>query len=139
MPSLPSTIPWCAVNSSYSEELERNVLSFQPSVGAPKLRRRSSISDSLISFSRSMTRAQWELLKEFYRTDLQDGALSFTAAHPADAGAATFIFTDSPKAQQFGNKRMVQLSVRMSGLLIYDILASSNLFGEPDIFVAPTV
>lgn len=134
MPALPSTIPWCAVDSSYGEDLERNVVSFKPAVGRPKERRRSSISESIISFSRSMTKTQWESLKEFYHIDLKDGVLPFTAKHPADAGAATFIFTDSPKARQFANKRMVQISARMIDMALYDILSSPDILAEPDVF-----
>jgi hypothetical protein len=135
MPALPSTVPWCATDNSYSEEPERNVVSFQPAVGRPKQRRRSSIADDLISFTRLMTRDQWEELKTFYRDELFDGVLPFTAGHPADAGVATFIFTAAPKAQQFsGSKRMVQISARKYNTQYYDFLASPDILAEPDVF-----
>lgn len=113
MPALPSTIPFCAVNFSYSEELEDNKVSFKPAVGRPKERRRSTIADTLIGFSRSMTRDQWFALRTFYRTTLQDGVLEFTANHPDTAAPGTFTFTRAPSVQKIGTaKYMVQISLR---------------------------
>lgn len=116
--TLPGTIPFCPVNQSYQESVERNVVSFQPSVGRPKERLRSSITDRIIKFSRSMTYTQYSALVTFYMYNVKNGVDKFFAPHPFTGTTATFLFTEPPAMSQLGGRRgsdgkvMVSLSLR---------------------------
>lgn len=111
---LPTTIPFCAVNLSYSEAPERNVVTFKPAVGRAKERRRTSIASMLSNFQRSMTTGEWEILKAFYRITLKDGVLEFQAPHPfkGTGVTGTFIFQAEPRMSSLApGKVMVQISL----------------------------
>lgn len=99
MPAWPSTVPQTALAGSLTDRPERNVASFQPDVGDPIERPRSSLARSMISFETFMTSAQFDLLLTFYNTTVTQGVLSFTRKHPRDINGAdrTFKFTAPPE------------------------------------------
>lgn len=92
----PATISQDALQSSYTEEPQRNVVSFEPEAGIVIERRRSSISTDAISFTSVIPSSQWDLLMTFYRDTLKDGVLPFTRRHPRSNSEATFKFTAAP-------------------------------------------
>src|ERR1035437_8610620 len=96
------TAAWPAVSSKaqvggFTEAPERNIAEFQPDVGPPKRRRRSSITNDLISFSQWYNSADWDTIRTFYRTTLLDGVSPFTMNHPRTGNSQTWIFVDVPK------------------------------------------
>ena len=93
----PVAVNAYALRDSYTEEPERNVLSFKPEVGPPKERRRSSVSTDMVSFTGKYTLVEWTALKTFYRDTLLDGVLPFTFTNPLTGVSATYKFTAAPK------------------------------------------
>lgn len=99
----PAAVNQFVQTQSYGETPDTNVAQFQPEVGAPKLRRRMSISSDSFSFDVWMTGAEYAAWLAFYRTNLADGTLQFTRQHPRTLAIGTFIFTGSaPSMKAFG-------------------------------------
>lgn len=100
----PSGVSQYADADSYSERPERNVASFQPEIGPPKERRRSSISLDVFRFRTTMPFADYDTLLAFYRSDLKDGTLEFTRKHPRNVSGPdfTFMFTAEPELSAVG-------------------------------------
>jgi len=96
MPTWPGTLPQSALINDYTESLEDNLSRFQPEVGPPKLRRRSSIFTTSVGFSMLLTSAQLATLETFYKTTLEDGALSFTTNDFRDETPTTEYTFTSP-------------------------------------------
>lgn len=93
----PGTVNQIVNQDSFNEAPERNVISFQPEVGPPIERRRTSISSNVFAFTQWYTSTEYDALVDFYRTTLLDGVLTFTRNHPRTGVSATFKFTDVPK------------------------------------------
>jgi hypothetical protein len=97
MTAWPDTLPACVLDDGYNEQQEVNVAEFAAEVGPPLRRRRSSISTSLIEHLLILDADQVQILLDFYRDDLKDGALPFTRTHPRDqVTEGCFIFTKPP-------------------------------------------
>jgi hypothetical protein len=86
----------------YAEQPEANQSAFQPETGAPILRRRTSLSQDLVTFTSQLTSLQWEGVKYFYRYTIKDGTLQFTMNHPRTQTAATWAWVPGspPKVNQ---------------------------------------
>ena len=93
----PASLPTLIPTDGYSDEVERNVISFQPEVGPPLERRRSSVSTNLVSYPVNVTLDEFETLKDFYRDDLKDGVLPFTRDDPITEVQTTYKFAAPPK------------------------------------------
>jgi hypothetical protein len=93
----PEDIPQSVLSDGFSEEPERNVVTFAPEAGPPKERRRTSISTDLVSYPALLTFDQWQTLKAWWRDDLMDGVLPFTRTDPLTAETKTFKFIDPPR------------------------------------------
>ena len=112
----PGTVNQYMRRNNYSEAPEANKASFQPEVGPPIERRRSSISTVLIVGEGRGTRTEWDNLVTFYRTTLLDGALPFTRTNPDTGGTITCVFTEPPKLISVGARyRHYSLSFRQIG------------------------
>lgn len=96
MPLWPTTLPQAPIYG-WVRRPQRNVASFQPDVGPPKYRRRSTASGELCSGTFVMTGEQLSTLREFYRADLADGSLPFSWVDPVDQTMSAFMFEDSPE------------------------------------------
>lgn len=99
-PSWPGTVNQNVEQDGFAEAPERNVVSFQPEVGPPTERRRTSISTNVFSFTSQCTSAEYDAIVDFYRNTLLDGVLTFTRNHPRTGVSANFKFTDVPKVSQ---------------------------------------
>lgn len=95
-PSWPYDVNQLVSRRSYGERPERNVASWQPEVGPPSERRRSSVTSSQLQFSGRVTDAEWASLMTFYRTTLRDGALPFCRTQPLTGVTGKFKFTEPP-------------------------------------------
>lgn len=106
-------IPLRALQSSYAEQPENNRLKYEPELGPPKLRRRSTVRADTISFETHMTQAQYDALMTFYTADLENGTLTFTRQHPRTFAAdVEFMFSAPPTfAVLGGNLYRVTLSL----------------------------
>jgi hypothetical protein len=80
----PATLPQCPILNGFSEQRQRNAVSFNPDVGPPKLRRRSSTSGVVASIVFHMTINELEIFRTFFVDTLEDGPISFQWQHPLD-------------------------------------------------------
>lgn len=87
----PGTLPQCPT-LNYSEQRQTNVVTFQPEVGEPKMRRRSTATAVLTSMNFRMTNAQVLTFLTFYETTLKDGSLPFDLPHPVTKTSYTWVF-----------------------------------------------
>lgn len=112
----PGTVNQFMLRDPYSERMEDNKVSFQPDVGPPIERPRSSISQDIISGEGRGTLTEWTALKAFYRTTLADGSLTFTRTDPQTGSTITCRFTAAPALVRIGALyRHYTLSFRVVG------------------------
>ncbi|MBA5776300.1 hypothetical protein H2509_04125 [Stappia sp. F7233] len=78
----PASLPQESDAHSYQEAPQRAAALFEPEVGPPIGRSRSTVTLSTASFAFVMTEAQVETFEAFYRVDLARGVLPFTIEHP---------------------------------------------------------
>ncbi len=110
----PDDVTQNASRGSVTEQAERNVASFQPEVGPPSERRRSSVPIEQLSYTTIMSRKARESLKAFYRTTLADGVYDFRRKHPVGGGVIRCKFTAPPKFQQLaGDAWRVTIALRI--------------------------
>jgi hypothetical protein len=81
----PETLPQCLL-IGYSEKLGDNLAEYQPDIGPPISRRRSSAAVRPLSGAMRMTRAQIAILETFFEVTLDQGALPFTFPDPRSPG-----------------------------------------------------
>ena len=96
----PGTIPATPI-LGFTEQRQRNVTTFQPDVGSPKMSRRSTAVTYNCVATFKMTDAELASFNTFYETTLQDGTLPFTWAHPRTSVSYTWVFhpEDSPNIE----------------------------------------
>jgi hypothetical protein len=93
MPIWPETLPTAPLYQGWAETEPTNYVEFQPSVGAPMRRRRSTAVVRPFQVSFSVTTAQAASLLAFYNSDCAGGSLSFTGlTNPRTGAALTFMF-----------------------------------------------
>ncbi|HEX5232244.1 MAG TPA: hypothetical protein VFW56_08400 [Bradyrhizobium sp.] len=105
-----------ALQSGYGSQPESNQVAFQPQTGPAILRRRTSLSQDLETFTLRLTSTQYEQVKKFYRYTVQDGTLPFTMEHPRNRTTGTwqFVSGQTPKiAAAYGVVYDVQLQLRL--------------------------
>ncbi len=92
MPSWPATVPFlCVLPSLKYGGPQGTRVEFQPDVGDPKVRNRSTASWRQISGETSvLDTTQRAAFEAFWANDLAGGVLSFTATHPITGATATF-------------------------------------------------
>lgn len=94
----PGSVNQLVYRNGYSQSPERNVATFQPQVGPPIQRRRSSISTDVVTCVGRGTPTEWAALEAFYRNTLHDGVDQFTRNDPLTGAANRLcIFTAAPK------------------------------------------
>lgn len=93
----PATVPQCPILNGLSEQRQPNIVSFQPDVGPPKARRRSTAVATLTNVIFRMTNDELDAFNTFYEDTLKDGSLPFTWDHPRTKDSYTWMFaTDEP-------------------------------------------
>ena len=96
MKAWPPTVPEFVLLAGYSETPVSNWAEFQPEVGPPKRRRRSSISMSILACGIHATDVQLETFLTWYAGDLADGSLEFQREHPRTLETNVFLFQTQP-------------------------------------------
>ncbi len=98
MTTWPSDLPQCPT-LVFTEQRQRNLVAFQPDVGEPKIRRRSTATAVLTNMAFRMTNAQVLSFNTFFETTLKDGSLPFDFAHPVTKVTYSWVFDpkDSPR------------------------------------------
>lgn len=107
MPAWPASLPQCPILNAFSERRQRNVVSFVPEVGKPKMRRRSTAATVVTQCAFRMTTTQLNVFDGFYVDDIDDGSLPFTWAHPISKVTKNWIFQagESPTYERFAPAR----------------------------------
>lgn len=95
MPTWPVSLPAVPQLAGLSVSPQSRLVSFGTETGPGKVRRRSTARVQNVSMSLLVTQAQLEDFLEFFRDDLEDGALVFTWTDPVEGGAASFRFSPS--------------------------------------------
>lgn len=89
----PSALP-TPLRNGWGEQSQPNTVSFMPEVGPPIRRRRGTVRSRISTMTFRMSDAQLATFISFFETDLKDGALRFTMAHPVTGASATWIVED---------------------------------------------
>ena len=88
----PATLPDAPLRQGWQRRPQPNTISFKPSVGTPKVRRRSTARGDAISLTFRFSGAQLATFWSFYGDDLADGALPFTHTDPVLGGTLRLMF-----------------------------------------------
>lgn len=96
-------LPRCPLPYESQEQLGDNSATFQPDVGAPMRRMRSTVAHDNVTLAFKMTRQQLEMFKSFYRTTLRHGTVPFTLERDPFTGvAAEYAFGSAPNVERVG-------------------------------------
>lgn len=106
MPTWPVSLPQRLRLEGAAFAPQPNVISFGTEVGPGKARRRSTARVTVATGAQLHTQAQLETFLEFFRDDLEDGALTFTWVDHVEGGAADYRFSPSDpyRAAPAGNE-----------------------------------
>lgn len=115
MPTWPTTgsFPQCPLPGSWQRDRAPNLLTFEPDVGPPLVRRRSTVSTLNVSFAIVITTAQLATLDTFFESDCGEGSIPFDWKNPETGATEQWSFVDPPSVQKpFRDKYQVQIVLR---------------------------
>ena len=86
----------------FSEQRQRNVVTFKPEVGPPKLRRQSTAVVVNANCTFEMSNDQVTDFLDFYVNDLEDGSIPFGWNHPITGNWYSWVFDpdEAPSIEQ---------------------------------------
>jgi hypothetical protein len=114
MAAWPATLPCQPLAGSLSFTPEPNVAEFKPDVGAPIRRRRYTAIRLLYQAEMKMTATEVAQLMQFFSTDCEDGALTFTMTDWRTGATETFSWISPPSFQRIaGNIWSVTLPLAL--------------------------
>ena len=126
----PSDLPCQPTLGGFREQRQRNVVAFQPDVGAPKMRRRSTAAYTRTSLVFRMTTAHLETFEEFYIDTLEDGTLPFIWQHPRTLLYYNWVF-EQGEAPQFDRSSTSTTTVSFTLLRLDETEAPPEPAAEP--------
>lgn len=92
----PATLPQVPLGrGDFVEHRQPNVVSFKPSVGPSKGRRRSTAASTLCDVTFLFTQAEYADFNEFFDATLADGTLPFEWDHPVTG--VTYLWRFDPE------------------------------------------
>jgi len=110
----PTTISQDFAQDGYKEIPPDNLIKTENSVGAPKVRRRTTANVRKFQCSVEMlTTSQMADMETFFTTTCKEGLLSFTVKHPRTKAATTFWWSKPPEYTSHGATYDVQLSIEI--------------------------
>lgn len=102
------------MGSTYNEQAVENVLRTEMDAGPVKSRRRFTAVPTNIEFTLPwLSRSEYAALQAWFKNDLLDGSLSFTADHPVTGESGSFRFRTPFRASVVGAKVIVRLSLEL--------------------------
>ena len=113
MPAWPSTLPQLVAAQGYQESPPDTTLRSEMDAGPAKVRRRFSAGVRPLSVQLDLTAAEVETLDDFYRGDLQDGALAFDWVHPRTQAAVALRFLRPPAYRPLGSDAAWQAALQL--------------------------
>lgn len=96
------TLPQFLDRDSFSEIPADTTIRSKVETGLAKVRNRYTAGVDKIQGRMTMSKAQWVLLKGFYKTTLGSGALPFSFTHPTNGVTQDFRFGSAPTAVPSG-------------------------------------
>jgi antitoxin component of RelBE/YafQ-DinJ toxin-antitoxin module len=111
MTTWPATLPQCPILNDFSEQRQRNLAAFEPDVGPPKMRRRSTAVAVSTAVAFRMDLTELAAFNTFFETTLKDGTLPFDWAHPLTQTTYSWMF-DAKEAPRID--RMTPSTVRVT-------------------------
>ena len=113
MPIWPLGLPQLVAVGGYEESPPETLARTDMDAGPAKQRRRFTAGVRPVSAQLDLTPAQVDILDGFYRTDLQDGALSFDWVHPRTQVAARLRFAQPPAYRPAGSDAAWRVALRL--------------------------
>lgn len=113
MPQWPLALVQCPI-LGWKEQALENVIEFDPDVGPPRRRRRSTLAGYQVSVQYRLSKAQLATFWSFWEVGLRDGVLEFDWPHPRYNGALRKAYIMGPPqiSQATNNLYIVALTVR---------------------------
>lgn len=110
----PAWIATGPLEDGYGETPQTNRAEFQPEVGEPIRRRRTTLKQDTIPFLSWFSSEDVDDIQFFHRTTLGEGSLPFTLDHPRTGVEATWMFVEPPRlVRAFGDSFQIQFSLRL--------------------------
>ena len=113
MAAWPASLPQSPLAGTFQTVPEATAAVFEPDVGPPRVRRRTSNAGHDMRASFAMTEAQYSTLLTFWKTTLSDGVASFTWLHPVDGTVESFAFAGRPPQIQHRTKNALVVQVAL--------------------------
>jgi hypothetical protein len=115
MATWPTTgaFPQFPLIGTWNRQRQQNTIVFEPDVGPPLVRRRSTVSTQQASFALTLTLGQLATLETFFVTDCNEGATPFTFDNPETGTSEQWAWVQPPVvSQSTKNAYTVQCSLR---------------------------
>ncbi len=94
-------LPRCPLPTESSEQLGENHVEFNPDLGPPMRRARSTIAYDRVRLAFMMTWTQTQIFRDFYRNTLLHGTMAFVLqADPFTRESAEYNFASPPEFQR---------------------------------------
>ena len=107
----PSTLQQLLSEANFSIAEGDTVIRSDMDIGPQKVRRRFTQGIDLLTASIYLTNAQYTIFKNFYRTSLNGGVLTFEFNHPIEGDLREYRFKAPPQFSSIGGDNyVVQLS-----------------------------
>lgn len=115
MATWPATLPQVPLAGSWSEQTNNVLVGFQPDVGNPMVRRKSTVAHDVVSFSMAVTKTQKITLDTFYYDTTKEGAQTFDWLDPTTDPLAlrTWRFVSPPSYSWGVGNNMMTVSVSL--------------------------
>lgn len=115
VPTWPSAgdFPQLPLNGQWQRQRQKNLLAFEPDVGPPLVRRRSTVSTLPATFTIQLTTTQAAALDEFHDIDCGEGSIPFTWDNPETGATETWAWVEPPAVSHVtGSIYRAQCSLR---------------------------
>lgn len=114
-PTWPSAgdFPQLPLNGQWQRQRQKNLLVFEPDVGPPLVRRRSTVSTLTSTFTIQLTTTQVAALDAFFETDCAEGAIQFNLDNPETGDTELWAWAEPPAVSHVtGSIYRAQCSLR---------------------------
>lgn len=104
MPTWPTTggFPPAPLRGSWQRQRQKNTTRFDPDVGPPLVRKRSTVSTLMATFNILLTTAQLATLDTFYADDCNEGATPFDFENPETEVTEAWSWDEPPAVSDNG-------------------------------------
>lgn len=101
----------------WNETAQKNTIAYQPEVGEPKIRRRSTAKGFIADATFTITTSQLQTFVSWYEDDCADGSLPFEWAHPVLGTVYRWAFdSDQQPSALATDFNMHELTIRIRRL-----------------------